>query len=335
MDHDVFRVWLSQIDDLTLDQRLSLAAALTDQTPKASVLSAIESSMAAGHPCPHCGSAFSVGRGQANGLQRFRCKACRKSFNALTGTPLAGLRKKERWLGFGRSPVEGETVATSATRCAIAPNTAFRWRHRFLRAAKIVIEPLQGIVEADETYVLSSRKGERRLDRKARKRGGKAAKPGLSDELVPVLVAVDRSGATVSAVLPAVPAVPAVTAEAAEAAEAVEAVLKPVVSKAALLVTDGNNIYPLCARALGISHEAINISAGKRVRGEIHIQTANSRHETIKTLLRRHRGIATKYLSSYINWAQIKAQGCSTLRIPYHVDQFIDACECRPVAVLA
>jgi hypothetical protein len=28
-------------------------------------------------------------------------------------------------------------------------------------------------------------------------------------------------------------------------------------------------------------------------------------------------------------------QGCSTLRIPYHVDQFIDACECRPVAVLA
>jgi transposase-like protein len=296
MDHDVFRVWLSQIDDLTSDQRLSLEAALTDQTPRASVLSAIESSMAAGHPCPHCGSAFSVGRGQANGLQRFRCKACRKSFNALTGTPLAGLRKKERWLGFGRSLAEGETVATSATRCAIAPNTAFRWRHRFLRAAKIVIEPLQGIVEADETYVLSSRKGERRLDRKARKRGGKAAKPGLSDELVPVLVAVDRSGATVSAVLPAV------------TAEAVEAVLKPVVSKAALLVTDGNNIYPLCARALGISHEAINISAGERVRGEIHIQTANSRHETIKTLLRRHRGIATKYLGSYINWAQIKAR---------------------------
>jgi hypothetical protein len=52
MDHDVFRVWLSQIDDLTSDQRLSLEAALTDQTPRASVLSAIESSMAAGHTQP-------------------------------------------------------------------------------------------------------------------------------------------------------------------------------------------------------------------------------------------------------------------------------------------
>jgi len=53
---------------------------------------------------------------------------------------------------------------------------------------------------------LSSRKGERNLDRKARKRGGKASKRGLSDEQVPVLVAADRSGVTVSAVLPAVSA---------------------------------------------------------------------------------------------------------------------------------
>ena len=48
---------------------------------------------------------------------------------------------------------------------------------------------LRGIVEADETFVLSSRKGERNLDRKARRRGGKASKRGLSHEQVPVLVA--------------------------------------------------------------------------------------------------------------------------------------------------
>ena len=41
-----------------------------------------------------------------------------------------------------------------------------------------------------------------RPSRKARKRGGKATKRGLSDEQVPVLVATDRSGTTVSAVLP-------------------------------------------------------------------------------------------------------------------------------------
>ena len=64
---------------------------------------------------------------------------------------------------------------------------------------------LKGIVEADETYVLESRKGARGLGRKARRRGGKA-KRGLSREQVPVLMAADRSGTTVSAVLPRVDA---------------------------------------------------------------------------------------------------------------------------------
>src|SRR5208337_4521007 len=52
-----------------------------------------------------------------------------------------------------------------------------------------------------------------------------------------------------------------------------------------------------CKAALGVSHEALNQSNGERVRGELHIQTVNSRHESFKTFLRPHRGIATKYLA--------------------------------------
>jgi len=47
---------------------------------------------------------------------------------------------------------------------------------------------------------------------------------------------------------------------------------------------------------MGISHESLSQTAGERVRGELHIQTVNSRPERLKTFLRRHRGIATKYL---------------------------------------
>ena len=79
-------------------------------------------------------------------------------------------------------------------------STAFRWRLRFLRAAKNPMRLLSGIVEVDETYTLSSRKGECRLGRKARRPGGKTAKRRLSDEQTPILVAADRSGATVSVV---------------------------------------------------------------------------------------------------------------------------------------
>ena len=108
-------------------------------------------------------------RGQANGLRRYFCRGCGKTFNCLTGTPLARLRHKERWSEFGASMSKGETVATSAERCGVAGSTAFRWRHRFLRAVSGGVVKLRGIVEADETFVLASRKGERNLDRKPRR----------------------------------------------------------------------------------------------------------------------------------------------------------------------
>ena len=238
MEHGVFRAWLAEVDDLTVDQRLELEEVLAGQPPRAAVTAVIETSPGDERRCPHCGYGASVGCGKADGLQRFRCKGCGRSFNALTGTPLARLRKKERWLDFGRSLSEGETVVASAERCGVALSTAFRWRHRFLSSQ----EPsptLTGIVEADETFVLLSYKGSRAWeraeqgrpgaevpDREARGRDGKATKRGLSHEQVPILVAADRSGAVVSAVLPV------------DSAEAIKAVLDPVLSKDALLVTD-------------------------------------------------------------------------------------------------
>ena len=103
-------------------------------------------------------------------------------------------------------------------------------------------------------------------------------------------MATDRSGVTVSAILPAV------------SAAHLQAILQPVLDLDALLVTDGCTSYPPCAAAMGVSHEALNQTAGGGVRGELHIQTANSHHERLKSFLRRHRGVATKYLDSYLRW---------------------------------
>ena len=59
-----------------------------------------------------------------------------------------------------------------------------------------------GIVEADETYFLKSQKGARKVKGRApRKRGGRASKPGLSDEHTPVLIARDRTGAMTDTML--------------------------------------------------------------------------------------------------------------------------------------
>ncbi len=290
MDHERFRDWFPRVDELTAAQRREVAAVLSGPSEVAASLAAIELGVDDERRCPHCGAGGAVSRGKARGLRRFRCKDCGKTFGALTGTALSGLHHKERWLAFGASLAEGETIKESAGRCGIAPSTAHRWRHRFLAAVRQAPDRLAGIVEADETFVPESRKGERKLDRKPRRRGGKARKRGLSCEQVPILVAADRAGETLSHTLPALNA------------KSVKEVLEPVVARDALLVSDANHCYPPVAEALDIPHESINASAGERVRGAVHIQTVNSRHSQIKGFLRDFRSIATKYLDSYLRW---------------------------------
>src|SRR3954447_9807776 len=154
--------------------------------------------------CPHCGGREVTLWGKASGVPRYRCKSCGRTFNALTKTPLAHLRKKDKWLEQAGALIDGASVSKAAERCDVAYTTAFRWRHRFLEALSLdKPKNLSGIVEGDETFILESFKGKRSgIPRASRKRGGKAAKRGLSAEQIPVIVARDRSGATIDAVLP-------------------------------------------------------------------------------------------------------------------------------------
>jgi hypothetical protein len=137
----------------------------------------------------------------------------------------------------------GESVAAAASRCGVAYTTAFRWHHRFL-AAPALDKPtrLNGIVEAGETFILESFIGRRPdLPRAARTRGGKPTKTGLSAEQIPVLVARDRAGATIDAVLPKLDRV------------SVTAVLSGVVTPANQLCIDGGKAIAAFARVGGHS----------------------------------------------------------------------------------
>ena len=124
--------------------------------------------------CPHCAHREVVRWGQASGLPRYRCKACLRTFNALTKTPLAKLRLKELWPTQATAMIDGVSTAKAAQRCGVHYTTAFRWRHRFLASlADDKPTALRGIVEGDETFILESFKGKRSgMPRKSRKRGG-------------------------------------------------------------------------------------------------------------------------------------------------------------------
>ena len=274
-------------------------------TPAAEGLASIadiEARFAVAPLCPHCQSAEVSKWGTANGLKRYQCKVCVVTFNALTGTPLAQLHKRELWIGNAQAMVEGISLRKVAARLDIGLETAFRWRHRFLQAPKAVKPKLlEGTVETDETYFLQSQKGSRKLARPARKRGGSAKKRGLSDEQVPVLIARDRNKATTDEILPD------------RSERSITAVLEPVVDKAAVLVSDGAHSTRAFADHFGIAHIALNLSAGQHSWGIYHIQNVNNYGSRLKGWMRRFNGVATKYLDSYLGWHRTDDRQAGTL----------------------
>ena len=242
--------------------------------------------------CPHCGEERPQRYGRANGLQCYRCRACRSTFNALTGTPLARLRLKGKWLGFLQSMMlGGRSVREAAADMDINKSTSFRWRHRFLSwAGEDQPEALHGITEADEMFFRYSNKGQRGLERPARKRGGGKA------EQVCVLVARDRSCQTLDAI----------TGIGNVSRVLLHKHLRPHLDTDCLLVSDGNPSYHVFAREAGISHKAINVSIGRRVKREgdaaYHVQHVNAYHGRLRQWMVRFHGVATKYLANYLAW---------------------------------
>lgn len=282
---------INSLSKLTHHQRQQLAAALGLLSARSQVSEVIEARVLEHPRCPHCNSTAVVKNGSANALQRFKCRQCARSFNALTGTPLARLHLRDKWLAHAGALDEGLSLNQVARRLGVAQSTAFRWRHRFLACPKgVQARQLLGIAEADESYFRISCKGQRGLPRKARRRGGKAQAGAKGWEYTPVLMARDRAGATANVIL-----------ESGKAAS-VQAALAPMLAPDAVLCTDGSVTLARAAHALGVEHQAINVSRGMRVRGPWHVQNVNAYVSRLRGWMRRFKGVATKYLDSYLGW---------------------------------
>lgn len=286
---------MAMTERLTPSQRDALVASLTSSTAHCQVLDLVQARMGGTPSCPRCRGETVVRNGQADGLQRYKCRDCGATFNALSGTPLARLRHRDKWLLQAQALVQGLSVRNAAARMGVHRTTSFRWRHRFLTLPREVKErELSGVAEADETYVLRSFKGQRQAvasaGRAARHRGGKARQRGLSREQVPILVVRNRAGQTTDSVL-----------EVADKAS-VSHVLRIAVAPDAVLCTDGSNFLAAVAKALELEHQPVDVQGGQRVRGAWHIQNVNAYHGRFKEWMRRFKGVATSYLPNYLGW---------------------------------
>jgi transposase-like protein len=263
--------------------------------------------------CPQCGTVGIVKHGRdENGQQRFRCRlplGCGRTFNALTNTPLARMRKPEVWLAYAEALGERRSLDWVHEHLGIARLTAWRWRHRLL--TPLVNGPAQmlsGIVEADETYFLRSFKGHRGWkrghppeNRPPRYRGSGATKRGLSSEQVPVVTALDRAGGVVEAVLDG------------RREDDIVIALCGSITPGSLICSDGLSAYPKLADLVASEHRTIEPvkptpeqkAAGLSWRrpGTLTLGRVNGHHAVLKNAINGlFKGVSTRYLPDYLAW---------------------------------
>lgn len=259
-----------------------------------------------GYECPDCTSEHIVRFGKYTTIvdgeevkkQRYRCKACKKTFTDLTNTVLYRTRHLNQWIKFVECMIEGYSLRKSADLIGnITHVTLFYWRHKLLSSLKkIEIPYFEGIVEMDETYFLYSEKGQRNIKgRKPRKRGGSAKKRGISNEQVCVLVARDRDKTTFSQIL----GMGRLTKDQLDKA------IGHRLSSENILCTDSWRAFKTYATEKGMDIYQFKSDGKIRTKGLYHIQNVNNYHRRLKGWMQRFNGVATKYLNNYLTWFQV------------------------------
>lgn len=299
---------LSAIRALPSHQQISLIVELTGKASAPDYLSFRRNQLINKQVgCPHCGSQKFYKFGKDKGSQRFKCKACKRTFTEYTGTWLAGLHKKELVNDYLELMHQSQSLDKIKTALSINKKTAFDWRHKVLSSLEDVKKDnFNGIVESDETFFLQSEKGKTQHERKGRKRGGSSSTRGVSKDQVAVIVTSDRKG-TVDMKVATLGRISKVD---------IENAIGNRIEKDSILCADGHVSYKGFAKDNQLSLVVLRADLKQHVKnGVYHIQNVNSLHNRIKKWIdSTFWGVSTKYLQNYLNWYRVQQAFKNSLR---------------------
>jgi len=329
MDERVFAAFCAGMGALSAGQLRAVRARLRGLGAGAAVRDRLDRRGAALARCVHC-RATGLQRWGATpgGLQRLRCKACRRSFCASTGTALAGIRRLaafhavvEDMLTPGRAPGSCRALAR---RLGVDKTTVWRWRMRVLAALDGAAPALGGIVEADARLVRESRKASREWVKHRRspdifprpdrprwqdwRRLGHAV-PAIAAWLVPVLALAGRAGDCRAEALPD------------RRAATLAAALARLVGRDAVLCSAADGVVSRFARTPGLPHYRLDPAAGPlAVPRAFHLRTVTALAARLRAFLKPFRGPATRHLPRYLAWFTARLAGDETtpVRAAWH-----------------
>jgi len=289
-----FKGILRSLDELTPSQFNLLKLSIVKTNTPNKIFSLLEFP-SADINCPYCKSIFYKKWGIQSNLQRYKCKSCKRTYNSLSGTHLANLGMKRKWLLFSDCMVKAYSIRKAARICSISNSTSFKWRHRFLQASKINNSlKIRGIIETENQYLLENCKGSRTLNRPARRRGGNVDLTGNSIGHVCLLFCRNRHGDTREFVVRGL------------SSSVLSSVLKPVLAFDILFCFDKNSEYLEFSKEHNIRYGYIDSKDGffqkKRI---IHLHNVNIYYKILKEWISRFNGVASKYLDNYLAWFRI------------------------------
>lgn len=248
-----------------------------------------------GPVCPHCGSVnhayFLTPRsgerttrtGKVSYRRIWKCGDCRKQFSVLVGTIYEDSKiPLSKWL-LATHLLNGGKNGVAALELSRILGLGYRaaWfmahRIRYAMSRPPLVDKLEGIVEADETYIGGRAHG---------KRGRGAANK------TPVFTLVERGGEARSQVMPNV------------TGANVGAVLREQVEADATLMTDTLNVYQKPGQAFA-AHETVDHSEGEYAKdtehGRAHINTAEGFFSQLKRSIDgTHHHVSEWHLHRYV-----------------------------------
>jgi transposase-like protein len=219
-----------------------------------------------GAACPHCGGAEpyrltpKVDSKKPGRKGLWKCKACRKQFTVTVKTVMEDSRIPiSKWLlalHLLASSKKGMSAHQLHRMLSISYKAAWFMAHRlrYAMASGPLGGLLEGVIEADETYI----GGKRRQGRYPYQPKHSGMNKAKDSNKAPVVALVQRGGGVRAFPMPRV------------TGENMKAVLKQHVSKNAVLMTDESSIYNVAQTR---EHHAIKHKAGIYAEGTIHTNT--------------------------------------------------------------
>ena len=277
MDKRKFKIFLNHVHNFNNLQFRKLKEEVESRVKKKKIANILETSKNE-LICPHCKSSKHIRWGKRNDMQRYKCKNCNKTFNSLTKTPLAKLRRKGHWLQYSNCIKSGLTIREAAKECGIHRNTSFRWRHRFLNNSKMIkAKKVGGIIETRELILKESFKGKKKnLPNKNKPRKN-----------IFVVYSIDRNNNIFD------------FTNKGFSAKVLSAEFNQIIIDNSLIYTSDNEIFEQYFKENKLKHIKVKNNINKLSHTD---KVDNYREKFIKWINNHFRGVATKYLENYVSW---------------------------------